>query len=410
MRVMFAVSDYRPHYFPMVPLGWALQATGHQVRVLCAPGQAPLVDSTGLTPVPWLDDVELLKLTRIWNHWQQRCGAVPDDLQLPLLNPETGDEIDSLDEFDWRRFLRSDWWPGETMSRRIRTMVSFARQWRPDLVLHDLLYLDPVVAARDIGVPALCHLTGPIGTAETGWGLDFVPQWFSEEFDRHGVPGDGRSLIDTVVDICPPSMAPPTGARRLPMRYVPYNGAGAMPEWAGSTPDRPRVCVMWSNTLVHLYGTRSFVVPTILDALAGLDVEVVLTMNADALRAIGAVPDNVRLLEHCPVHILQESTDVMVHSAGAGALLTAAAAGVPQFLVTFGAEYRANGRRLAATGAGMQTEGVGLEPETVRKGVRALLEERVYRAGAEALRREMQCMPTPADSVQELESIAAGAR
>ncbi|MBA8827514.1 UDP:flavonoid glycosyltransferase YjiC (YdhE family) [Saccharopolyspora lacisalsi] len=409
MRVVFAVSDYRPHYYPMVPLGWALQAAGHEVRVVCAPKQAPLIDSAGLTPVPLLDDVDLLKMTRVWNHWQQREGLAPEELELPALNPMTGAELDRLEDFDWAEFPRDEWWPGPTMGQRIRAMVGFVEQWRPGLVVHDLLYLDPVVAARDAGIPSICHLTGPIGTTETEWGLDFVPQWFSEEFDNHEVPRDGEALIDRVVDICPPSMSPPTNALRLPMRYIPYNGPGSMPLWAQKRSHKPRVCIMWSNTLVHLYGSKSFVVPTLLAALADLDVEVVLTMNADALSRLGPIPANVRALEHCPVHILQETTDLMVHSAGAGALLTAAAAGVPQLLVTFGAEYRANGRRLAATGAGVQLDGVRINAETVRESAITLLDDPSYRHHAQALRREMYDMPTPADSVRGLESIAAGA-
>jgi len=407
MRVMFAVSDYLPHYFPMVPLAWALQAAGHEVRVVCAPDQTTHVEGAGLTPVPILDDVDMLMWARLGHFWAASAGAVPADLDLPVINPATGEPLASVEDFDADEFFKSIRGPEAAKTgRRIDAMVDFARRWHPDLVIHDTLHLDAVVAAKVVGVPAICHLTGPIGTKETEYGLNFIPEHYSRAFDKHGVVERGTDLIRHVIDICPTSMAPATDAGRLPVRYIPYNGPGSMPAWAARKPRRPRICVMWSQTLTRLFGPATFAVPMIVDALADLDVEVVVTVNAEGTRRLGKVPDNVRLLEHCPVHLLLATADALVHAGGAGSTLTAVAAGVPQLFVTFGPEYRANGRRLAATGAGLQLHGPRVDSESIRKSVLALLEDQSYGDHANRLRQEMLDQPTPAKLAVDLLELA----
>ena len=67
MRVLFAVSAWPGHYFPLVPLGWALRAAGHEVRVLCAESDVDPVTRAGLTPVPVLRGLDLLLGARMIN-------------------------------------------------------------------------------------------------------------------------------------------------------------------------------------------------------------------------------------------------------------------------------------------------------------------------------------------------------
>ncbi|WP_030373426.1 nucleotide disphospho-sugar-binding domain-containing protein [Streptomyces rimosus] len=408
MRVMFAVSDFRPHYYPMVPLGWALQAAGHEVRVVCAPGQQQHIQHAGLTPVPVLRDMDPLLWARFGVHLAARSGTLPPDLGLVPLHPVTGEELASFEDFDSDAFLRTA--RADTaaiMGQRISSSVDFARQWRPDLVVHDLLNLDAVVPAKALGVPAVCHLTGPIGTEETEWGLDFIPTHFSREYDRYGIEERGTDLIEHVVDICPPSMAPPTRATRLQVRHVPYNGPGAVPGTAVRRGDRPRVCVMWSATVPLLYGAVAFTVPTVLEALAGLDADVVLTMSTESCKRVGPLPANVELLEQAPVHTLLSTSDVLVHNGGAGAALAAIAAGVPQLCLTFGAEYRANGQRVSATGAGRVLPGLA-GARDIRATMRDLLGDPVFTERARALRDEMQSQPSPTELAEVLEEMAMG--
>ncbi|CAM5717085.1 hypothetical protein SVIOM342S_07858 [Streptomyces violaceorubidus] len=66
-----------------------------------------------------------------------------------------------------------------------------------------------------------------------------------------------------------------------------------------------------------------------LEAIDGLDIEVVATLGAEERRLLTHVPDNVRLVDHVPLHALP-SCAAIVHHGGAGTWSTALAKGVPQ--------------------------------------------------------------------------------
>ncbi|HZN74657.1 MAG TPA: glycosyl transferase family 28, partial [Micromonosporaceae bacterium] len=47
MRVLFTTFAWPSHYFPMVPLAWALQAAGHEVRMTSQPELLPTMRRSG---------------------------------------------------------------------------------------------------------------------------------------------------------------------------------------------------------------------------------------------------------------------------------------------------------------------------------------------------------------------------
>ncbi|SEB30878.1 UDP:flavonoid glycosyltransferase YjiC, YdhE family [Streptomyces misionensis] len=407
MRVLFTVSDWPAHYFPMVPLGWALQAAGHEVRVACAPSQVTAVSGAGLSAVPVLGDLDMVFLARFQNLTDIRAGTwrYPE---LPGLHPDTGEELAGLDGFDFETYATEC---RRRIARETATGVAgvleLVRSWRPDLVVHDRLSMEGVLAARALGVPHVAHLWGPVGTAESDPRLHPLPVDYTRAFPRNGLPEMGPELIEYVIDPCPPSLAPPTRATRLPVRYVPYNGPGAMEPWALEPPARPRVCVLWSNSVSTSYGAGSYLAPRVVRALAGLDVEVVVPVHPDDAARLGELPPNVRTVERFPLHLLLPSCAAIVHHGGAGTVMTAAAAGVPQLALTFGPEQDADGGRLAATGAGLHITGDRATEAAVRGAVAALLGGPTHRAAAGRLAGENAARPVPADLVGPLERLAA---
>src|SRR4051794_38737813 len=98
MRVLFTASNSGGHYFCMIPLGWALQAAGHEVRVACPPTQAAAIYSAGLIPVPVLDGIDL----EYWARLTRYQEAVAGTLNLPgmPMHPDTGERVSDLGEFD----------------------------------------------------------------------------------------------------------------------------------------------------------------------------------------------------------------------------------------------------------------------------------------------------------------------
>ncbi len=408
MRVLFAVSDYTAHYFPMVPLGWALQAAGHEVRVACAPSQVDPINRAGLVPVPIQDGPDMMERGRIFYYFAAQQNQTP--LGMPL-HPVTGQVLERLSDFNFAQYKRERRDTNvAAVSRSMDEVVSYARRWSPDLVVHDVLNTEGLLAAEVTGVPAVCHLWGAIGTAEQEQGVNLVPVDHNKDFQRHGAAPMGPELIRYVIDPCPPSIAAPATATRLPVRYVPYNGPGAAPDWVLDEPRRPRICVVWGNSLAGLLGPRSFLVPSIVDALGGLDADVLVAADPAALSGLGSVPDNVSVLGYCPLALMLPRCDVVVYHGGAGCGMTAAWAGTTHLALPFTPEQTAHARRVTGSGVGIWHDGATVDTATIGASVRALLADPGYRTAATELREELRAMPTPAQLVADLEKIASAGR
>lgn len=407
MRVMFTVSSQATHYSAMVPLGWALQAAGHEVRVLCTPDQTAAVGRTGLLPVPVLDGMKVITRLRLQAHREAVEGKRP--YPWPPPHPLTGEPLGDLADFDAAGF-QNDIAPvlAERAARGFDAAVAFARAWRPDLVLHDPGSLEGLLAARVTGVPAALCLWGPVGTREPDH-MRILPTDHSGSFPRHGLAEFDPEMIERVLDPCPPSLAPPTTAERVRFGYVPFNGTAPVPRWAiePPAPGRPRVCVTWSTALTATAGPGSYLLPAVLRAVDGLGCEVIVLATAADAAALGPVPDGVRVAENAPLRAVLPGASAVIHHGGSGSAMTALWAGVPQLTTTFASEQAATGGRVAAAGAGRHLPGHEAGPDALRAALHDLLTDTAYRDAAAGLRKEMLAQPTPAQLVGTLENIAA---
>jgi UDP:flavonoid glycosyltransferase YjiC (YdhE family) len=265
--------------------------------------------------------------------------------------------------------------------------------------------VEGMLAAEAVQVPSALFLWGPVGTDEPPE-LRLMPEDLSGSYPRYGLPELSGKLVRHVIDPCPAAIRPPTEAVRLPVRYVPYNGGGALPPWLLAEPGRPRVCLTWSTALTRMSGPRSYLLPSLVDALAPLDVELVVTATRQDVAALGPVPGSVRVLENCPLGLLLPSCAAVVHHGGAGSTMTAIGAGVPQLAITFATEQTANARRLAATGAGLTMLGHEADPDRVRSAVQALVTDPRYRRRAGTLQADLRARPVPARLVGTLTLLA----
>jgi len=407
--VLFTVSGWPTHYRSMIPLGWALQAAGYELRVLCPPSETESVGHAGLTPVPVLSGMSVALRNRLAYFHQARAGAWPYPW-LPL-HPLTGRPMSALDEFDLADYRRTVE-PGliEAERRSFDSAISFARQWRPQLTVFDPQSLEGLLVGRVLGIPALLSLWGPVGTDEHGW-TRIVVEDLSESFARHGAGEMCLAQIEHVLDYCPPSLQPPTRANRLPTRFTPYNGPGPVPQQlvefsATARKDRPVVVVAWSTALSTMSGPGSFLLPKVVAGLSTLGVDVVLAATSEDCAALGPAPPFLRILENCPLHLLLPHARAVVHHGGAGSTMTALCTGVPQLSLTCAPEQTANGQRVAAAGAGLHLYAHEVDADAVGTAVGALLDDPRYRDRATELRAELLAMPTPAQRVETLEALA----
>src|SRR5204863_9704370 len=98
----------------------------------------------------------------------------------------TGAPVD-LESFDFKAFMVSTKHHIATESERgYQAAIDLARGFRPDIVVHDRLSADGLLAAKVLGVPAVAHLWGPVGTDETEPDLYPLPIDYTGAFPRHG--------------------------------------------------------------------------------------------------------------------------------------------------------------------------------------------------------------------------------
>ncbi|MFR9727680.1 nucleotide disphospho-sugar-binding domain-containing protein [Saccharopolyspora sp. MS10] len=412
MRVLFAVSAWPGHYFPMVPLGWALRAAGHEVRVLCAKSDVDPVTRAGLTPVPVLDGLDLLVGARMINLIGAYRGNWP--YPAPPLHPETGEPLD-LAGFDfgaWHEGIRP-----ELLDRATRSTdaaAAFARDWRPHLVVHDMMSLEGPLVARVTGVPDVLQLWGPVGTGDdyspvggAAKAEPAVPVDTSGAFARHGVGEMGFHHVDHVLDPCPAAIRPTSREHRVPVRYLPYNGPGAAPLDLPPRTGRPRVCVVWGRSATRTFGPVVNKMPQVVRAATALGSEVLLLASPADARECGPLPESVHVRTDLPLSLVLPGCDAVVHYGGGGATMTSVVAGVPQLALPCGFDQTAMAERITAAGAGLDLPNWAADEESTTAALERLVSEPAFAKSAAELATASAELPAPAEVVPALARLAA---
>ncbi|WP_066947880.1 nucleotide disphospho-sugar-binding domain-containing protein [Streptomyces lushanensis] len=422
MRVMIVVWPLPAHLYPALPLAWALQGAGHEVRVASHPDLAGVITASGFDAValgtpqtmPSPSAVGDLLLS------EEHRGRLADALSL------------SPDDHVWatfstytyassRIFHPEDGAPEELWAG-VDALVSTARHWRPDLMLWDPNWPSGAVAARDIGaaharmlwghdfVGWAAHRTARGREALRSAGLaDPVAELVRPSAERYGVTVDDELLFGQfTVDPMLPDMQLRAPCRRVPVRRIPYGGPDVVPDWLHTPPERPRLA-MSLGTTQRAYDNDRGLVADLLEVVSGLDVDVVATVDASQL-AGSALPDNVRTVSYLPLGLLLPTCSALVHHGGIGTLMTAVAHGVPQFVVADAtAAYAGNARYVHDYGAGL-TVGPRTPATEMRKDLERVLTEPAFQDAAEQLRRDWLAVPSPDDLVPVLEGLVSSLR
>lgn len=381
MRVLMTSWATASHFRPMVPLGWALQAAGHEVRVACQPSLVPDVVNAGLYPVVTGDDVDV---SGIWR------GA--------SVAPEKGDDPRWHARERTIRALRMFTSVAEAITEDV---LDFARSWGCDLVVFEPRAYAGLISAELLGVPAVRHI----------FGVDFTYWRYGEEHDllqplwrRFDVTGIDP-LGTLTVDPFPPSLQIERRVKAVPVRPLSYNGPERVPAWLAEPPDRPRVCVTWGTTFGKTAGHLQ-PLQNVISGLRGLNLEVVVAVSAAQRPLLGPVPDDVRVVESMPLSLLLPTCAAVVHQGGPGTALAAINSGVPQVLIPSIGDQPLCAERVAAAGAGLVIPYPDLEPAAVGEAVLRLLRDPSHAEAAERLRREARDQPSPAALVTVLENLA----
>ncbi|MGI5186155.1 nucleotide disphospho-sugar-binding domain-containing protein [Dactylosporangium sp. CA-152071] len=344
MRVLFTIyPNSLAHLYGAVPLAWALQSAGHEVRIAAHHSSAEQIMTTGLTPVALGDpDGPPIRLTD--------DGDPPRDSfevdHYARIMGLTGKERERwITFYQYLTVPLSDYVRIER--QEASDLVDFARSWRPDLVLWDVTTPYAAVAARACGAAharlangedvlsfSLLRLAEYTKELEAA-GLDPDPlaTMLRPLADRYGMEVDDEMRYGQwTVNAMPEGLSLPSPLTRIHMRHIPYAGAEVFPKWLYEKPERPRVAMSLGES------TRRFIVgdwdrtPTIMKALEGLDVDVIATLNDVQLDGVEKVPDNVRTIDWVNLTHLMPTCSALIHHGGIGTFSAAAMAGVPQLV------------------------------------------------------------------------------
>ncbi|MGV9392881.1 nucleotide disphospho-sugar-binding domain-containing protein [Streptomyces olivaceus] len=416
MRILFTpVAATTTPLFHMVPLAWAFRAAGHDVRVAAQPELSRAIVEVGLPAVEVGHGYEIMDGV-LRSRGGQRVIEAPADQWTDSGLAGTAEEPPA-DYDDKHADLRDAAMAPlvEAAGRMAPGLLRFTEYWRPDLLVTDsMVFAAPLVSALR-GVPLVRQTWGPDvmrmvsqplqGRAADGDVRAEWPTGLPGLYDHYGVEVRNDYPVRTV-DPWPTSLQFPDLSGRLPMRFVPYNGAAVAPDWVLDRPGRPRVCVTWGTSTSALAGDEAFVLPRVVEGLAGLDVEVVLAVGPDDRRKLGTLPAGVRVAENVPLHLFMETCDAIVHQGGTSTLLTAARHGLPQVMMPQTADNPFNAANFAGSGAGVTLDAAGADAGEIGAAVTRVLTEPAWRVAAEKLREEMAEMPPPSAVVRSLEKLA----
>ncbi|NLU68554.1 activator-dependent family glycosyltransferase [Streptomyces sp. HNM0574] len=422
MRILFGIIPAPAHLLPVVPLAWAFQSAGHEVRIVSHPQVAGAVQAAGLFPVPLADDVDLRASSRSAagdERLEAVVGALPMD--------EATRDLRSLLKAYMMAPFAYHYTPAPPGGARPMTdeLVRFARYWKPELVLWDPLFFPAPVAARASGA---AH-------ARLLWGQDYVGwmrQTYREQLRRSGGEPGGPSdamaammepqlrrfgqrfdeellLGQWTVDPTPDALRLPVETRSVPVRWTPYHGPAEVPEWLRTPPQRPRVCIsLGMSGRAFLGGTD--LASELFEAVAGLDIEVVATLNQNQLegQAAGqAVPENVRLIDYLPLNLLLPTCSAIIHHGGNGTVMAALHHRVPQLAVPSPDPFALRQvRHVADSGAGLVLDSAEVSAGSLREGLLRLLGDPAFQQGADRLHAAAQAVPGPAELVPVLTEMA----
>jgi glycosyltransferase len=405
MRVLLTAIGARPHLYPLVPLGWAFRAAGHDVRLASTPALAADLAATGLPAVtvggvPVHTEASRQQLSTLiyrQDGWPPDWGA-----DLSTLNDAQRSYLEQLGEF-----------MVATAEAMVDGLVSFARAWRPELIVYDAVSFAGPVAAALLDTPGVRYVFGTAAVPRLELRVpDGEPiDGYVRLFARFGL--DPRPEPTVHIDPTPPRMRLAQQSPRLDARYVPYNGPGLVPESLCASAARPRVCVTWGHTSARALGAGAAdPYREAIEEIVAAGGEVVVVTTPEQIAFLGDLPTRVRALPSTPLQLVLPYCDALVQQGGDGTTLTAAALGVPQLAISRKPDAELPAGRLAHAGAGIHLRYQELRDDpdrrrVLRDTVERLLTEPAYREAARSLREEIERQPSPAELVPALTRTGA---
>jgi UDP:flavonoid glycosyltransferase YjiC (YdhE family) len=370
MKVLFTATQGEGHIRPLVPYARALALQGHEVAVAAPDDAAAILKKAGVVhhTFPGMSGEEF---AAFWApHWAKNLTR---DATMQIAVP--------------------DMFIGLRARRALPVLMEIVKRWRPDLIIRESHEFAGLVAADahniphvrinvsncdvearviDFGADALDELRDEAGLApDGGAGLWAEPIFTAFPF---GFDGDARHGPDN------PPFRVGTGT----------SGPPPATDWS-PTGSRPLVYITF-GTMVSARPGRDSVFRVALDAVAELDIEVLMTTGPGVdISSIGAIPDNAVVQAFVPqAAVFPFSTTMLCHG-GSGTLLGGFAAGLPQVVAPQGADQPYNADRTESGGFGLHAN--ASSPQEMHSALSRVLSRTNFAEAARRLGDELQAMP-----------------
>lgn len=388
MRVLVSSTTGYGHVLPMVPLARTLLALGHEVLWATGADALPLVRSAGLAAAPaGMTDAEVAPV---------RAG---------LRRAAAGDAVppERLAEFVFPRMFGAARTPP-----MLADLLPLARDWAPDLLVHEQGELAAPLVGTALGIPHVTHAFGGATPAATvaEAGERVAGSWADLGLPLPPYAGCYQHLY---LDICPPSIQTvPTGhiGTVQPLRPVSWTGPADIAQPVD--PDDPTPLVYLTLGTVQ---DGSSALRPLVAALAGLDVRLLVTVGPQGdPAALGQQPAHVVVERYVSQAAVLPLCTAVVSHAGSGTVLGGLALGLPQVCLPQAADQFRNARGVVRASAGVALHPAEATPAAVLTAVHDVLSRPELAAGAAAVRAEIGAMPAPAEVVRRLEGLVSRGR
>lgn len=385
MRLLFCSRPAYGHLYPMMPLAGAARAAGHEVTFAIAGEFVGRLQRLGF---PAID----VGLTFDEAFGQFVAGGYPNGIP-------RGD--DGRPDLDAGGHLFVDVFGRSTATDLLPRLNDLA----PDLVVYEHYDLGAGMAARVAGIPAAVLPVSPM--VPTAVERGFLGRRVGDLYADFGLPqaaaGDESDLM---IDLFPSAVQDPRAERRrnrIALRPTSYSEPGAaVPRWI-VTSDRALVYV----TLGTVVSGDDVLRPAI-EAVAGLDADVLVTLGNAEGAALGPLPGNVHVERFVDQGAVLDRAALAVHHGGSGTMLDCLGRGVPQVVLPKGADQFVNADLLTSADLAVVLEPADAAPSAIADAAQRTLGNRTPEI--EAVRREIAAMPDLADVVATLEWMAPGHR
>ena len=276
---------------------------------------------------------------------------------------------------------------------RLTDLLAMTQDWRPDVIVHEVVEAAGSLLARRLGVPGVVHGFGPM--------FPVYPQLIGPAGAAIGEPELwAQASSEQALDICPPSLQPDDGPAPWPDATPLRPSAG---EPGTVPPSVAEVLAADDHVAYFTLGTVKNADTT--DFRAGLTAlqeydGVVIATTGRRLdpEELGPVPANAIVAEFLPQASVLERADLLVSHSGSGTMLGGLVHGVPQVALPRGTDQPQNAALMARAGAGVVVAPDDYAVDTIQAAVREVSSDPSFRAAAERVRDEIAAMPD-ADAV-----------